>query len=102
LPDICTRASSEAVVNQSPIIDVGNSLHGFKFGPLMGQALARAALGEQDPGRLAAWVTGEAEGRTAGSSSRCQSSCHPPGRAIQVSGECFSGRLTDQDYSIPD
>jgi sarcosine oxidase len=41
----------------------GCSGHGFKFGPLMGQALARAALGEQDPDRLAAWVAGEEDGR---------------------------------------
>lgn len=39
----------------------GCSGHGFKFGPLMGQALAEAALGQHDPATLAAWVAGEAD-----------------------------------------
>ena len=38
----------------------GCSGHGFKFGPLMGLALADAALGRRDPDTLAAWAAGEA------------------------------------------
>jgi sarcosine oxidase len=37
----------------------GCSGHGFKFGPLMGQALAEAALGQHDPARLATWAAGD-------------------------------------------
>jgi glycine/D-amino acid oxidase-like deaminating enzyme len=37
----------------------GCSGHGFKFGPLMGEALAEAACGRSDPVQLARWVAGQ-------------------------------------------
>jgi glycine/D-amino acid oxidase-like deaminating enzyme len=37
----------------------GCSGHGFKFGPLMGEALAEAATGRRDPAVLARWAAGE-------------------------------------------
>ena len=40
----------------------GCSGHGFKFGPLMGEALAAAALGRVDTAELTQWAAGEAEG----------------------------------------
>jgi sarcosine oxidase len=41
----------------------GCSGHGFKFGPLMGEALAAAALGERDAASLTAWAAGDPERR---------------------------------------
>jgi sarcosine oxidase len=38
----------------------GCSGHGFKFGPLMGRALAAAALGRHDAATLGAWAAGDA------------------------------------------
>lgn len=40
----------------------GCSGHGFKFGALMGLAMAEAALGGRDFAALSRWVAGEAEG----------------------------------------
>lgn len=39
----------------------GCSGHGFKFGPLMGEALAIASLGQCDTTSLTAWVAGESD-----------------------------------------
>ena len=40
----------------------GCSGHGFKFGPLMGEAVAAAALGRVDTAELTRWAAGESEG----------------------------------------
>ena len=42
-------------------IAAGFSGHGFKFGPLMGEALAIASLGQCDTASLTAWVAGESD-----------------------------------------
>ena len=39
-------------------IATGFSGHGFKFGPLLGEALAEALAGERDPAALEAWAAG--------------------------------------------
>jgi glycine/D-amino acid oxidase-like deaminating enzyme len=47
--------------DQAAWVLTGCSGHGFKFGPLMGEALATASLGHSNPAALRAWVAGESE-----------------------------------------
>jgi glycine/D-amino acid oxidase-like deaminating enzyme len=52
--------------DQAAWVLTGCSGHGFKFGPLMGEALAAASLGRVDAMALAAWAAGEADAMPAG------------------------------------
>jgi glycine/D-amino acid oxidase-like deaminating enzyme len=47
--------------DQAAWVLTGCSGHGFKFGPLMGEALAAASLGHVAATDLAAWAAGEAD-----------------------------------------
>jgi glycine/D-amino acid oxidase-like deaminating enzyme len=47
--------------DQAAWVLTGCSGHGFKFGPLMGEALAAASLGRVDATALAAWAAGDAD-----------------------------------------